>query len=744
MLDIANLYLERGGAFSVDTLTSAPEALEQLKTQRYDAIISDYQMPAMDGITFLKQFKESGNTTTPFIIFTGRGREEIVIQALNEGADFYLQKGGDVKSQFAELSHKIRQAVFRRRAEVALSESEERYRSVVNDLTEMIARFTPGGVITFVNEAYHSFFASLLDIQTVEGKNIRDLMLGAGFADMDKLLGSLTPQMPYREIEHVLTGRDGKTHWQIWSVRALFGSGENPTEYQIVGRDITDRKLAEESLRQNEERYRLMNDACLDFVYSYDKSGRFTSANRSLCAAMGLRTYQILGRTHAELGFPAAQCLYWDELHRRVYETGRTVSTLTSSPMPDGTTHEFEVVLNPLHDESGAISGIAGTTRDITDRKRAEDALKESERRYRNVVEDQTELISRFLPGGTHIFVNEAYCRYFHVQRGDIIGKKFSPAIPQEDRYLVREQFASLTKKNPTATVTHRTIMPDGHVHWLRWSDRAIFDDKGAVIEYQSVGRDVTEMKQLEIALQQANRKLSLLSGITRHDINNQLLGLNGFVELLHRKIPEPALEHYFSRITKASSQIASMIHFNKEYEKIGINAPVWQDLQILVNSAGNNATLGPIKLNNDLPASTEVYADPLIAKVMFNLMDNAVRYGGKITTIRFSAEYCNGDRILVCEDDGDGVPADEKERIFERGYGKNTGLGLSLSREILSITGIAIRETGEPGKGARFEITVPKDTWRTTDAHPDAIKTGQPEEEPPLQSSFGQFRTAR
>jgi len=109
------------------------------------------------------------------------------------------------------------------------------------------------------------------------------------------------------------------------------------------------------------------------------------------------------------------------------------------------------------------------------------------------------------------------------------------------------------------------------------------------------------------------------------------------------------------------------------------------------------------------------VFADPLVVKVFYNLMDNAALYGGKITFIRFSVEDDGDDHVIVCEDDGDGIIAQEKEKIFERGFGKNTGLGLALSREILSITGITIKETGVPGKGARFEITVPKDTWRVS-----------------------------
>ena len=158
------------------------------------------------------------------------------------------------------------------------------------------------------------------------------------------------------------------------------------------------------------------------------------------------------------------------------------------------------------------------------------------------------------------------------------------------------------------------------------------------------------------------------------------------------------------------------MILFTKTYESIGVKAPAWKDARTLVDTAANDVVLSHVRLENDLPAGAEVYADPLVVRVCYNLMDNAMRYGGKITTIRFSAEERDGDRIIVCEDDGEGVPADDKEQIFERGFGKNTGLGLSLAREILSITGITIRETGEPGKGVRFEMAVPKGAWRLTD----------------------------
>ena len=187
-----------------------------------------------------------------------------------------------------------------------------------------------------------------------------------------------------------------------------------------------------------------------------------------------------------------------------------------------------------------------------------------------------------------------------------------------------------------------------------------------------------------------------------------------GYLRILEKKQPDTSFSEHFNKINTSAQRISAMLKFTKEYDKIGVNTPVWQDTRTLVDSAAKEAPLGKVLVKNDLPAGAEVFADPLVVKVFYNLMDNAARYGGKITTIRFFAEESADEHLIVCEDDGDGVVAGEKEKIFERGFGKNTGLGLALSREILSITGITICETGEPGKGARFEMTVPKGAYRS------------------------------
>jgi signal transduction histidine kinase len=228
--------------------------------------------------------------------------------------------------------------------------------------------------------------------------------------------------------------------------------------------------------------------------------------------------------------------------------------------------------------------------------------------------------------------------------------------------------------------------------------------------------RDITKRKRAETALALASRKLNLLSSLTRHDINNQIIVLTGYLTLLEKNQPDPSLNDYVRKASDAAQRICSIVRFTKDYELIGVKASVWQNCCMLVDITARQVQLGRVVVKNDLPVSLEVLTDPLIGLVFYNLIDNAVKYGGKITTIRFCAEKHDEDIIIICQDDGGGVPVTEKEQIFERGFGKNTGLGLTISREILDITGITIQETGEPGAGARFEMTIPETAYRLED----------------------------
>jgi PAS domain S-box-containing protein len=393
---------------------------------------------------------------------------------------------------------------------------------------------------------------------------------------------------------------------------------------------------------------------------------------------------------------------------------------------------------SPIKNEEEII-GVAGLAQDMTERKRVEEALRTSESRLRTLVQTIPDLVWLKDNDGAYLSCNTTFERFFGSKEADIIGKTDYDFVDRELADFFREQDRkAMAAGKPTINEEWVTFADDGHHAYLETLKTPMYDAGGTVIAVLGIGRDITERKKAEEDLQQlyaeleqrveertadlrqaqetlyrVNKKLNLLSSITRHDILNQLTVLIGYLELLERKQPDPSFSSYFTKITSAAERIQAMIQFTKTYESVGVNAPVWEDTRTLVDIAVKDIALGDIRLVNTIPSDMMIFADPLIVKVFYNLMDNAVRYGGKITTIQFSALESGDARIIVCEDDGVGIPVDEKEKIFERGFGKNTGLGLFLSREILAITGITIAETGEPGKGARFEMAVPKGMYR-------------------------------
>ncbi len=226
----------------------------------------------------------------------------------------------------------------------------------------------------------------------------------------------------------------------------------------------------------------------------------------------------------------------------------------------------------------------------------------------------------------------------------------------------------------------------------------------------ESLEAENQERRRVEKALADANRKLQLMTSITRHDLLNQLAALWEYLNLalsVREQEPANAWRHVESAEGMAT-RISNTIRFTAEYQSVGAASPVWQDLWTLVERSKKYVSPGAVTIENTVPAGVEVYADPLVEKVFSNLIENALRYGEKITTITFSLREEGGGHTILCTDDGAGVLPGEKEKIFTYAYGMNTGLGLFLAREILAITGITIRETGEAGKGARFEIHCP------------------------------------
>lgn len=251
--------------------------------------------------------------------------------------------------------------------------------------------------------------------------------------------------------------------------------------------------------------------------------------------------------------------------------------------------------------------------------------------------------------------------------------------------------------------------LPDGRIFHLKGCPvyNELGEPDGAII----FGMDVTEEKAAAEALSLAHRKLQILSSITRHDILNEITMIIGYLGILQCSVDErgdPEEKDYTDRIMGASQNIRRQIDFTDQYEELGVKEPAWLSLHDMIRKIPK----GDIPIRSDCQ-EVSIYADQMAEKVFYNLYDNTIRHSGGATGIKIHCRRERGELVIVWEDDGEGIPADYKEKIFARSFGKNTGFGLFLSREILGITNITIHETGIPGEGARFEISVPEERFR-------------------------------
>ncbi|WP_292369340.1 PAS domain S-box protein [Methanoregula sp. UBA64] len=626
LLEIGRLFLEKSGAFAVDTSDSAATVLKTGNFHRYECIVSDYQMPGMDGIAFLQELRAK-KSRIPFILFTGKGREEVVIKALNCGADFYLQKGGDPRSQFTELGHMIRHAVQEHRATEELIRSKKLQGEIIDFLPDATFAIDLAGTVIAWNRA------------------------------MEDLTG----------------------------VRCS----------DILGRDM------------------------------HERSRAFYQEHRSMLADLILSPDAAFEQEH-----------YVNTVHG----PDRALTAETQFTKNDGTTLYLWMKAGPLIDPTGTITGVIESIRDISARRKTEMELRESfeqltaaEEELRQQYEElrqsgqkirENEEKYRLVTDNCHnsvalvqderiVFCNRRMSECFGYLRDELKGSRATDYILPEDR----AHFSGFMQKMRTSKVKSHTV-----IIRIRTKGREVRDGEciGIRTQYQNepavllLVTDITESRRSIRTLENANKKLRLLDSITRHDIANKLLGLSGYIARMEKSTGETEIKQDLPRIAKLSREIGAMLEFSRSYQGLGFEDPVWQEVSVLIARERELLEEKDLVLSDRL-AGLELFADPLLPKVFFNLMDNTLRHGGTATSMVFRYELRGTGLAVIAEDNGRGIPATAKKHLFLHGKGEPKGRGLFLIKEILAISGFTITENGDPGKGARFEIGVPEGKYRFT-----------------------------
>lgn len=366
------------------------------------------------------------------------------------------------------------------------------------------------------------------------------------------------------------------------------------------------------------------------------------------------------------------------------------------------------------------------------ERVRNIERLQAAEARYRGVVEDQTELICRFLPDWTLTFVNEAYCRYFGKSRDELVGRSFMSFIPEEERGTVVELLASLSRVSPCSTVEHHVIT-GVEQRWQQWTNRVIFDAAGNIAEFQAVGRDVTERKLAESerekligALREKNADLEMMNQTISHDLKSPVITVRGLLAWVERDVAGGNTERLKSNIQVISNAAARMEQLidqlsrfmrigqlGKEVEEFEFSHLAHEAMELVsgrIDQSGAKVTIAP-----DLPS---VRANrSLLLQVLQNLIENAIKYMGDQADprVNIGAKFDQSEPVFYVQDNGVGIDASCQGKVFglfnrldDKGV-EGCGLGLALVKRAVEVQGGRIWvESAGKGRGSTFCFSLP------------------------------------
>ena len=716
LLDLLSSFLEEVPGFNVRTSASAREAIEMMREEPCDVIISDYQMDGMDGIAFLKHVR-AHQGDVPFILFTGRGREEVAVQALNLGADFYMQKGGDAMSMLSELQHMVVQADRRAKAEKAQRESEKRLALALDASSEGIWDWDVSADRAHLSPRFHTMLGyGEEDVP----ERFTDWRLLIHPEDRDRCIGQvrdcLDGRSPIYESEFRAKAKDGTYRWILSRGRVVERSPDR-RPLRMVGThvDITEAVNRRIELQQSEALLRGLFDTINSGVAIYEVRGSgekgqdyiIKDFNQTSLALEGRAKEEVVGKSLSDLR-PNIDQYGLIEIFRKVWLTGEPAYFPTKMYVDDNYSNWYENKVFKL--PSGEIVAIYD---DVTERIRAEQSLRLSEERWSFALEGSRDGVWDLDLETGEVFYSHRWKEMLGYSDEDIGSQKedWAVLIHPEDRARANERTKLfLGGEVPEYVLEHRVRCKDGSYKWILARGKVLrWRPDGTPARVLGTHTDITEWKRAEEALRHANMKLTLLSSITRHDIQNRLTVLMGSLALIRRRTQDSSILAHLDQSEWAAQAIQREVAYARDYEVIGDQPPQWQDVGAIVSSL----TGSHLRLRNEV-YGLHVYADPLLNKVFENLLDNSTRHGVQATEVAVWSEPRGDGMVLVWEDDGMGIPEKDKERIFLRGVGRNTGLGLCLVREVLAITGLEIRETGAFGRGARFEIFLPRGTYRT------------------------------
>jgi PAS domain S-box-containing protein len=731
---------EEGFLMDWQRVDNEPDYLAAL-TATPDLILADWSLPQFSGLRALQLLQER-SLDIPFIIVSGSIGEEIAVDAIHKGAYDYVLKG-----RLGRLGQAVRHALEDKRlrderkwAEEELRESEDRYRDLVEHSHDLLCTHDLEGKLLSVNPA--ALRISGYSKDELLGINFRDFLAPEVRGQFGNYLTEIQAKGAASGVMLVQTKGGEKRLWEYHNT--LRTEGVAAPIVRGMARDITERKRAEEALRKSEERFRELYDNAPVGYFEYDHQGRITNVNRTELEMLGYTLDEMIGQ-------PVWKFIVEEETTRQQI-LAKLAGTMPSArgfernyKKKDGTVLPVSIEDRILRDPQGRITGIRCTIQDITDRKKAEEAIRSSEEKYRTILENIEDGYYEVDIAGNFTFFNDSMCQIYGYSREELMGMNDRQYTDQENAKKLFQTFNKVYRTGePSREFDWEIIRKDGTKRSIEASVSLIKDSSGQTIGFRGIVRDITERKRSEeekASLQDQLRQSQKIEAIGRlaggiaHDFNNLLTVIRGYSQLsLHELKEDVPLRGNIEEIKRAAERAAELtqqlLAFSRrqilETKVLDLNA-ILRDLdKMLHRLIGEDIELVTV-LADDLG---RVKTDPgWVEQIIMNLAVNArdaMPSVGKLTIETANVELDEAYALnhiavtpgryvmLSMSDTGVGMLPEIREKVFEPFFttkekGKGTGLGLSTVYGIVKQSGGNIWIYSEPGKGTTFKIYLPR-----------------------------------
>ncbi|HLF88330.1 MAG TPA: PAS domain S-box protein [Anaerolineales bacterium] len=665
------------------------------------------------------------------------GEEGVAIMSVTE------LKQPDGKLRY--LSH-VLDFTERKRAETALRESESRYRQAIE----------AAGAVPYYQDytlGKYTFVGKGLQKITGYSEEERENHPWDTLVEETVLLGEcagLTIEEASRRVrsgeikawkcDYRIRTNEGESRWVTDSAVEVFSEQGTPRGSIGILQDITERKKLERELQDERDFVLQIINTMGQGLTVTDEVGHFVLINPAYVQMTGYELQDLIGESPADITAPEDREVLAQA--RAARKQGRVTSYENRIRRKDGSYIPVLITGAPRLKE-GQYAGAIAVIADLTEIKRAEQALRKSEARYRAVVENQTEFIVRWKPDGIRTFANEAYLHYFGLTLEQALSSSFLPLVAEEDRRAIEEKIFRLVSGTVTSeTDTHQVIRPDDSIAWQEWTDHAIYSENGEIVEFQSIGRDITGRKLAEeqirelnaelekrviertAQLEAANKELEAFSYSVSHDLRAPLRAINGFSLVLAEEISSSLNEAHQRYLQLIRDNVQRMNHLIEDLlalSRLGrqslrkqtvdvaaLTQDVFDELQTEFEGRDIDLSIA------DLPPCD---ADPaLLHQVFTNLLSNALKYSGTrdVTKIEVGCQEQDEAWVYFVRDNGVGFDmqyADKLFGVFQRLHRQEefegTGVGLATVQRIIHRHGGRIWAEAEVGRGATFYFTL-------------------------------------